>query len=63
MKKTRGIDAVGMAAKPFMGRIPNPPEYLGPLNWMVADRDLPDSDPLAVGPIYWNYNRDGTRKK
>jgi zeta-carotene desaturase len=56
------IAAGANAVRPYLGRVPNPPEYLGPLNWTVAARNLPANDPLAIGPIYWLYNSDGTRK-
>lgn len=58
----RFLDAYVKALEPWFGRMPDPPSYLGPLNWTVASRWLPEGDPRAIGPIYWNYNADGTRK-
>lgn len=57
------MESAVRALRPFFGRMPDPPEYLGPLNWMVTSRNLPEDDPRAVGPIYWNYNPDGKKKK
>jgi hypothetical protein len=56
------IDAASRALEPYVGRMPNPPEYLGPLNWQNSARNLPPDDPRAIGPLYWLYNADGTRK-
>jgi uncharacterized protein with NAD-binding domain and iron-sulfur cluster len=59
----RQVIAAGVAVlKPYLGRVPNPPEYLGPMNWPGTARNLPDDDPLAIGPVYWQYRKDGTRK-
>lgn len=54
--------AAAQALQPLAGPIPNPPEYLGKLNWQVAALDLPEDDPHRVGPLYWNYTRDGVLK-
>lgn len=56
------IKAAVQALEPFMGRKPNPPHYLGPINWTNSVRNLPKGHPLATGPIYWNYDEKGYRK-
>ncbi|MBJ6370709.1 FAD-dependent oxidoreductase [Sedimentitalea arenosa] len=56
------IKAAVKALQPFMGRKPNPPQYLGPINWTNSVRNLPKGHPLATGPIYWNYDDKGFRK-
>ncbi|MDK3074159.1 FAD-dependent oxidoreductase [Sedimentitalea sp. JM2-8] len=56
------IKAGVKALEPFMGRKPNPPHYLGPINWTNSVRNLPRDHPLAIGPIYWNYDENGFRK-
>lgn len=56
------IKAGVKALEPYMGRKPNPPKYLGPINWTNSVRDLPEGHPLATGPIYWNYDEKGYRK-
>ncbi len=59
----RFIQAAAKALQPLAGPLPNPPEYLGRLNWQVAALNLPADSPLAVGPLYWNYDRDGRLKQ
>ena len=56
------VQAAANALQPLAGPIPNPPDYLGRLNWEVAALDLPEDDPRRVGPLYWNYTRDGYLK-
>ena len=56
------VQAAAKALQPLAGPVPNPPEYLGRLSWETAALDLPEDDPRRVGPLYWNYNRDGTMK-
>jgi uncharacterized protein with NAD-binding domain and iron-sulfur cluster len=55
------ISTGAQLVQPYLGRVPDPPEYLGPLNWPGATRNLPPGDPHAIGPVYWQYNADGTR--
>jgi hypothetical protein len=57
------ISAAAEVVKPYLGRVPDPPAYLGPMSWPGTTRDLPADDPLAIGPVYWLYNADGTRKQ
>ena len=56
------LKAAVQALEPLMGRKPNPPHYLGPINWTNSARNLPKGHPLATGPIYWNYDENGYRK-
>ena len=55
------IQGAARAIEPLLGRSPDLPDYLGPLNWQFGAVNLPENDPRRVGPIYWSYNRDGFR--
>ncbi len=58
----RAIKAWVQAVEPLLGPMPDPPDYLGPVNWTNSVRNLPEGDPRAIGPIYWNYDEKGYRK-